>query len=351
MAQTMQAFRLLDWQQPPALVEVDVPAPRAGQVVVAVAGNGLCHSDVTMGQVPAEVGAALDWQMPFTLGHEIGGLISAVGAGVSGVAEGDPVALLSPHSCGACRQCAVGRESACVRGLAGRGYGRDGGLAAYVLVDSVRDVLPLGGLDPAVAGPLTDAGATSHHAVARVCGAFADESTAVVIGAGGLGAFAIQILRAISPGRVVAVDTNPARLGIATELGAHDAISGVDEGTAAAIRQLTGSGGAAAVLDFVGTDETIAAGLAMVEPGGSFGLVGAGGGSFRQPWFGGLPRDVEVFTFQGSDIADARAVIELAADGRIKSEIDRFPLERVTDAYDALEAGTLRGRAVVVPKS
>jgi propanol-preferring alcohol dehydrogenase len=99
----------------------------------------------------------------------------------------------------------------------------------------------------------------------------------------------------------------------------------------------------------VGTDATIAAGLAVVRPYGAFGLVGAAGGTLRRPWFGGLPRDADVFTFQGSSIADVTSVVALAEAGRIRSEVEVFPLARVADAYAALEAGALRGRAVVTP--
>ena len=99
----------------------------------------------------------------------------------------------------------------------------------------------------------------------------------------------------------------------------------------------------------MGSDATIAAGLGAVAPYGAFGLVGAGGGTFAGPWFGGLPRDAEVFTFQGSSIADVHAVVELAEAGRIVSAVDRYPLVRVEEAYAAMEAGTLTGRAVVVP--
>jgi len=159
----------------------------------------------------------------------------------------------------------------------------------------------------------------------------------------------VQILRAATRARVLAVDTNPARREIALDLGAHDVLDGVHDASASEVRAWAGGDGATVVLDFVGIDASIAAGLAALEPGGAFGLVGAAGGRFKRPWFGGLPRDVDIFTFQGSDIDDARAVIALAEDGRIRSAIDRFPLDRVTDAYAAMEAGTLRGRAVVTP--
>jgi propanol-preferring alcohol dehydrogenase len=346
----MTAYRLLDWERPPELVEVAVPVPGPSQVLVKVAGNGLCHSDLAMAQIPAVFGEALGWQMPFTLGHEVGGWIDEVGEGVIGLAPGDPVALISPHSCGACSFCVRGQDSACPNGLAGRGYGRDGGLAAYVVAEG-RDVIKLRGLDPVVAGPLTDAGATSYHGVKRVLPRLVPGSTAVVIGAGGLGGFAVQLLLALSPARVVAVDANPARLDYAKELGAHEVLAGVDDegATSAALRELTGGEGANAVLDFVGNDDTIAAGMGAVRSYGAFGLVGAGGGRYPKPWFGGLAKDADVFTFQGSTIADAHEVMALAEDGRVRSDVDRFPLDRVAEAYERLDRGDLRGRAVVEP--
>ena len=334
----MRAYRVVQWEQPPELVEVEQPTAGPGQVVVRVAGNGLCHSDAMMSQIPASIGEMLGWQVPFTLGHEIAGHVHEVGAGVTGVGVGDPVALVSPTSCGTCRYCLRGQDSACPHGLAGRGYGRDGGLADYVLVESTRSLLPLGDLDPVEAGPLTDAGATAYHAVRRVVPRLPPGSTAVVIGAGGLGSFAVQLLRVLTPATVVAVDTNEARLAIAAELGAHD------------VRlELAGAAVADAVLDFVGVDATISAGATATRPYGAFGVVGAAGGTFKGPWYGGLPKDADVFTFQGSTIADAQDVVTLAAAGVIRSEVDVFPLDRVADAYDALEHGRLRGRAVVTP--
>ena len=345
----MMAYRLVEWERPPEPVEVEVPRPGRGELLVRVAGNGLCHSDIAMGQIPAAVGADLGWSMPFTLGHEIGGWVDELGAGVTGVEPGEPVALVSPTSCGACSWCIRGQDSACPHGGVGRGYGRDGGLAAYVVVGSTRAVIKLDTLDPMVAGPLTDAGATSYHAVKRVLPRLVPGSTAVVIGAGGLGGFAVQFLTALSPARVVAVDVSAARRAFAIEMGAHDVLAGVDDSTHRQLLELTQTEGAAAVLDFVGSDETIAAGLASVRRAGAFALVGAGGGTFRRPWFGGLPNDADVFCFQGSSISDARDVLALADGGLIRSEVDVFPMSRVRDAYEQLETGRLRGRAVVTP--
>jgi len=347
---TMAAYRILDWQRAPELVDISIPVPGADQARVRVAGCGLCHSDLSMAHVDAAMGDAMGWQVPFTLGHETAGWIDAVGANVSGLHEGDPVAVASPSSCGACRWCRRGLENACPNGLVGRGYGRDGGLASYVLVDDPERVLfRLGQVPPEIAGPLTDAGATAHHAVRRVAPRVAPDGAVVVLGAGGMGAFAIQLVRALTSARVIAVDPSADRRALALELGAHDVVDGVDDDTRPGLRALLGSDPVDAVIDLVGTDATILLGSRLVSPGGALAVVGAAGGTLRRPWFSGLPRDAEVFTFQGSDLADGHALVALASEGRLRVDVDRYRLADVEQAYAALETGALRGRAVVAP--
>lgn len=347
---SMAAVRIIEWGRPPELVEVARPEPGPGQVRIRVAGCGLCHSDLTMAAVPAEVGEAMGWRVPFTLGHETAGWVDAWGTGVSGWQVGDPVALVSPASCGRCRACGAGRENGCPAGLVGRGYGRDGGLAEYVLVDDpARALLTLGDLDPRTAGPLTDAGATSHHAVARVAPRVGADGAVVVLGVGGLGAFVVQLARALTPGRVVAVDPLASRRTLAAGWGAHATVDGVDEHTAERLAEQLGPVPVDAVIDLVGTDATIGLGARLVTPGGAWAVVGAGGGTLRRPWFGGLPRDADVFSFQGSDRADLQAVIDLAQRGAVTVDVDPYPLARALDAYAAFDDPDRRGRAVVQP--
>lgn len=344
---TMRAYRVPDWGQKAGFEEVPVPAVGPGQILVKVAGVGLCHSDFYMQEMAADVGTAIGWHMPFTLGHETGGHVAAIGEGIDSVQVGDPVALTSGTSCGHCTYCLAGQDNNCVNGHAGRGFGRDGGLADYVLVESERGVIPLSNLDPATVGPLTDAGATAMHGVKRVLPKLGPGSTAVVIGAGGLGAFALQFLRVLSGAKVIAVDANPARLDVARELGAHEAITGVDDDTVATLRGFTDGLGVTAVLDFAGFDATIAAGLGALRPGGSYGLVGAGFGTLTQDWYNGLPKDGEVFSYQGSTIADTLDVIKLTEDGAVQNPVDVFTFDQVDEAYERLHAGSLKGRAVI----
>lgn len=347
----MRAVRLVGWGQPPELVDVARPEPGPGQVRVRVSGCGLCHSDLSMASMPGEVAEALGWQLPFTLGHETAGRVDAWGDGVTGFVEGQAVALASPASCGVCRWCRRGLENACPSGNTGRGYGRDGGLADYVLVDEPhRALIPLGTLDPKVAGPLTDAGATSYHAVARVVPRVGDDATVVIVGAGGLGRFVIQLVRRLTDARVVVADIDAARRAEASALGADAVVDNAGRGAGRRVAEAAGGRPVDAVIDLVGTDETISLGASVLAPAGALAVVGAAGGRLDRPWFGGLPRDAEVFTFQGSDLGDVRAVLALAAAGDLEVDIVTFSLEQTLDAYRALDEGSLTGRAVVQPE-
>ncbi len=348
MTETMTAYRIVEWGHRPELVEIPVPTPGPGEVLLEVAGNGLCHSDVGMSAMPAAIGEAIGWSVPFTLGHEIAGRVVDLGPGTTGIAVDTPVAVVSPRSCGRCRWCARGQDNNCDASVVGRGYGMDGGLARYVIVQSVRELVPLSALEPVLAGPLTDAGATSYHAVRRCLPRISAGGSAVVIGAGGLGAFAVQHLLALSPARVVVVDPAAGRRDYALELGAQHAIHGVDGSTIAQLSELLPTG-ADAVLDFVGTDLTVDVGLRSTSKGGVFALVGAGGGGVDGRLFDRLPRDGEIFTFQAPTIADTLDVLALADAGRLRVDVDLYPLARVAEAYDAMERGVLRGRAVVTP--
>jgi propanol-preferring alcohol dehydrogenase len=345
----MRAFRLPGWGQAPRLEEVAVPVAGPGQVLVRVGACGLCHSDLAMMAMPADVGDALGWQIPFTLGHEAAGWVAAVGDGVDGLSIGDAVAVASPAFCGSCRWCAAGHQNRCAATMVGRGYGRDGALADHVLVERADALLPIGPLDPVQAAPLTDAGATAHHAVARALGSLEPGGTAVVIGAGGIGGFVVQLLRELRRARIIAVDPDPVRRELALSWGAAEAIDGVGPATGRELRAVLGADGAEAVIDVVGTDATIGCAVRAAGVGASVVLVGAAGGQLQRPWYGSLPRDGTITTFQGSDLTDAAAVLALAAEGRIEVPVERWPLDQAGEAYGALEAGGLRGRAVVVP--
>ena len=344
----MKAFRLTAWQRAPELVDVDVPEPRRDEVLVRVGGAGACHSDLHLMEWPA---GKMPYDVPFTLGHETAGWVEALGPEAEGLAPGDPVAVHGPWGCGRCRACMTGRDNCCERWRSqrgrGAGLGRDGGMAEMMLVPNARFLIPLGSLDPVQAAPLTDAGLTPYHAIRGALDVLVPGSTTVVIGVGGLGNLAVQILAALTATRIIAVDISADRLALARAAGAeHTVVAGAD--TVAAVRDANDGRGAELVLDFVGSDASLATAASLSRALGRLVLVGAGAGTAPFGFFA-VPQECQLSVSSWGTRTELGEVIELAAAGRVTPHVTTFPLHRAADAYAALRDGTLQGRAVVVP--
>jgi propanol-preferring alcohol dehydrogenase len=319
-----------------------------GQVLVKVGGSDLCHTDFTV--ISRDLSYWKDDPPPFTLGHEIAGWVAEVGAGVKNFKRGDAVAVNpSWASCGHCHMCRSGEENFCLyqKSIRAPGVGYDGGHAPYVLVPDVRFLVPIGDLDPVEAAPLTDAGLTTYTAIKAALPGIYAGSTAVVIGVGGLGLYAVQFLRQLTGARIVAVDSSEARLKLAREDGADDVVT-TGPNDANQVRDLTGGIGAAFVLDCVGVNETLATGVAVLSWRGRLAMVGAGGGSIPFDFFKVPPGAQLVTSLNGGGVA-LKEVVDMAALGRIKSLLDRYPLGAVKQAYDDFAHGRLVGRAVLIP--
>ncbi len=344
----MRAYQMTGWQQPPEFREVEVPEPGPGQVLIKVAGAGACHSDLHLMEWPT---GTFDFPLPFTLGHENTGWVEALGAGVEGFEVGDAVAVQGPWGCGRCRACRLSEENFCENaaqiGALGGGLGRDGGFAPFMLIPAARLLVPLGGLDPVEAAPLTDAGLTPYHAIKRNLHKLVPGSSVAVIGVGGLGHMAVQILRAISAAQVIAVDIDERKLALAREVGADQAVhSGGD--AAAQIRDLTHGLGVTVALDFVGTDATMALAATVTRPAGEVTVVGLAGGAF--PFrFGALPFDCTITVPYWGSAVELMEVLTLARQGIIRAHVQRFPLSQVADVYQQLREGKIDGRAVITP--
>ena len=200
---------------------------------------------------------------------------------------GDAVAVNpSWASCGRCHMCRSGEENHCLyqKAIRAPGVGYDGGHAPYVLVPEARFLVPIGDLDPIMAAPLTDAGITTYTAIKPALPGIWPGSTAVVIGVGGLGLYAVQFLRLLTGARIVAVDSTEARLKLAREYGADDVVSSGPD-AAKQIRELSGGIGATFVLDCVGVNATLATAVAALSWRGRLAMVGAGGGSIPFDFF------------------------------------------------------------------
>jgi propanol-preferring alcohol dehydrogenase len=227
------------------------------------------------------------------------------------------------------------------------GLGRDGGMAPLMLVPDARLLVPLGDLDPVEAAPLCDAGLTPYHAIVRSLPLLVPGSTAVVIGLGGLGHMAVQILRTLTATRIVAVDQRTSALELAATVGADDAVV-ADSVAADHIRDLTQGRGADVVLDLVGVDATLQLAVQVSRPLGHVTLVGIGGGSIPFGFFN-VPYEASLATTYWGSITELMEVLALAEAGRIRAHVERFGLDDAVGVYERLAAGRIDGRAVIVP--
>ncbi|MGF6886476.1 propanol-preferring alcohol dehydrogenase [Nocardia sp. GAS34] len=342
----MKALQYRTLGAAPEVVTVADPEPVPGQVLLRVTAAGVCHSDIAVMSWPQ-----VPFELPLTLGHEGAGIVAALGAGVTGFQVGDAVVVYGPWGCGTCPPCAAGKENYCVRaaelGIRPPGLGAPGAIAEYMIVDDPRHLVPLDGLDPVRTVPLTDAGLTPYHAIKRSLPKLIPGATAVVIGAGGLGHVGIQLLRALSPARVIALDVSEEKLALARSVGAHETVIS-DEGAGARVRELTGGRGATAVFDFVGAPPTTATAGACVAMEGDVTIVGLGGGTLPVG-FGALPYEVNVMAPYWGSRGELMEVLDLARAGAVDVYVETYSLDEAPLAYERLHAGKINGRAVILP--
>ncbi len=264
--------------------------------------------------------------LPRVLGHEIAGHLEGVG----------DVLVYPCWSDGTCGYCRRGLEQLCPA-AAEPGWAVDGGFAEQLLVPHPRFLLPLGGLDPVRAAPLADAGVTPYRAVRRALPWLAAGATALVIGAGGLGQFAIQYLRLLSAATVVAVDPSEPRRRRAMDLGAHHAVAPGD-----------GLPAAEAVFDLVGSDATLRQAVEHVLPTGVVMVVGEAGGRISFG-FSLVPYEAHLTSSVWGSYQDLRAVLGIAQRGELTWDVEPVPLARANDAVSRLRNGEVTGRLVLTP--
>ncbi|WP_232718766.1 NAD(P)-dependent alcohol dehydrogenase [Gordonia metallireducens] len=325
----------------------EVPAPEITgphDVIVRIGGAGVCRTDLHIleGQWEAKSGVAL----PYTIGHENAGWVEAIGDAVTNVAVGDKVILHPLITCGLCRACRFGNDVHCENSQF-PGIDTDGGYAEF-LKTTARSVVRIDdSLEPADVAALADAGLTAYHAAAKVARMTRPGDTCVVIGAGGLGHIGIQVLAAISALRIVVVDRNPDAVELAKQVGAEIGI--VADGThVQQVLDLTGGHGAEAVLDFVGEGGATAEGTAMLRRAGSFFVVGYGE-NIDVPTIDVISTEINFIGNLVGSYNDLGELMDLAARGKVKLHTSTYALADFQQALDDLDAGRVRGRAILVP--
>ena len=349
----MRAVRFNAWKTFPVIEEIPKPSPGPGEVLLRVAGAGACHSDVAIFQ-------DFDDSMPqapmlkpsYTLGHENAGWVEAVGEGVSGIAIDGAYLVYGPMGCGHCPSCSIGQDTYCDHAHQadhlGIGLGRDGGMAEYVVVPA-RNLVPLGAADPVVAAPLSDAGLTPYHAIKLAMPRLtAGGKTALVIGLGGLGQVAVQMLEAMTGAKVIATDVKPEAMARAEQFGATTVPSGEDQ--VAQIRDLTEGRGVDAVFDFVGISPTIRTAQQTVARKGRITVVGIANGPVEWSFFTN-PYEAELTNTYWGTIEDLWEVAALYRAGQIKPDVEIYSMDRALEAYRNLAEGKLSARAVVTPNA
>ena len=341
----MKAVRLHKFHTQPVID--DVPEPKIGgplDVIVKIGGAGVCRTDLHIieGQWDSRMGTPL----PYILGHENAGWVSEVGSAVTNVAVGDTVILHPTPTCGLCHACRAGDDMHC-ENSSFPGLSTDGGMAEYLLTSARACVKLDPSTRPADVAALADAGITAYHAVRKALPLLYPGTTAVVIGAGGLGHIGVQCLAALSATNIIVVDRNPEALKLAGQLGADHTV--VADGTHVdAVKDLTGGRGAHVVLDFVAEQGAEMDAWNMTAPGGSDFVIGYGG-TITIPTLDIISTERNIIGNIVGTYNELAELMALAQAGQVTLHTKAYPLTAAPDALADLDAGRVRGRAILVP--
>jgi NAD+-dependent secondary alcohol dehydrogenase Adh1 len=326
----------------------DVPVPEVASgtdVIVRIGGAGLCRTDLHI--IEGVWRSKVDVELPYILGHENAGWVEDVGDAVRSVKPGDAVIVHPLITCGLCRACRGGEDMHCVSGSF-PGITTDGGFAEYLRTGE-RAVIKLPeGLEPKAIAPYADAGITAYRAARRASEHLHPGTRCAVIGVGGLGHIAVQVLHALCATEVIAVDRSQAALDLAASLGAEHLVNAGDADPVEEVMALTGGGGAEAVIDFVGEGSAISQGIAMLRKGGTYWVVGYGG-TAEVPAIDMIFSEIAVMGSLVGNYNELVDLMTLAGQEKVDLRASEYALDDINTAIHDLEGGRLRGRGVIVP--
>ena len=341
----MKAVRLHAFHQNPQIDEV--PEPKISgplDVIVKIGGAGVCRTDLHI--MEGQWDAAMGTPLPYTLGHENAGWVHEVGSAVSNVAVGDTVILHPTPTCGLCHACRAGDDMHCINSSF-PGLSTDGGMAEYLLTSARACVKLDPQTRPEDVAALADAGITAYHAVRKAIPLLYPGTTCVVIGAGGLGHIGVQSLAALTATRIIVVDRNPDALKLAEQLGAQHTVV-ADGGQVDAVKDLTGGNGAEVVLDFVAEQGAEMDGWNMTAAGGSYFVIGYGG-TLEIPTLDIISTERNIVGNIVGTYNELAELMALAQAGKVTLHTRTYPLDAAVEALSDLDAGRVRGRAILVP--
>jgi NAD+-dependent secondary alcohol dehydrogenase Adh1 len=339
----MKAVRIHGYHQQP--VVDDIPEPKISgplDVIVKIGGAGVCRTDLHI--IEGQWEQAMNPALPYVLGHENAGWIQEVGSAVTNVAVGDTVILHPTPTCGLCHACRAGDDMHCENNsFPGLSHG---GMAEYLLTSARCCVKLDPSTQPKDVAALADAGITAYHAVRKALPLLYPGTSAVVIGAGGLGHIGIQCIAALTAADLTVVDRNPDALKLAEQLGAaHTVVA--DGSHVAAVQELT-KGGAHVVFDFVAEQGAENEGWAMTRRAGSYYVIGYGG-ELHIPTLDVIGTERNVIGNIVGTYNDLAELMVLAQAGKVTLHTRTYPLAQAPEALADLDAGRVRGRAILVP--
>src|SRR6266542_362064 len=339
MAQTMKAAVVEEFGKPLVLREWEMPNPGPGQIVIKTEACGVCHTDLHA----AEGDWPLKPALPFIPGHEAIGVVTAVGAGVNFLKEGDRVGVPWLYSaCGHCEYCITGWETVCAEAQYG-GYTKNGGFAQYIVADPKYAARIPEGLAAVEAAPLLCAGITTYKGIKQT-EAKAGEWVAIS-GCGGLGHLAVQYAKAMGL-LVAAIDIDDAKLDHAKKLGADLVFNAKSGDPAAALKKETG-GGAHGVLITAASLIAFRQGIGMTRKRGTCVLIGLPPGDVPVPLFDVV---ANCTTVRGSFVGNRQDMVEALAfgvEGKVKADIELQPLSAINDIFKRLKQGDVPARVVI----
>ena len=341
----MKAVRLHEFHQMPVIDEV--PDPAIGgplDVIVKIGGAGVCRTDLHI--IEGQWDAAMGTPLPYILGHENAGWVHEIGPAVTNVAVGDTVILHPTPTCGLCHACRAGDDMHCINATF-PGLSTDGGMAEYLLTSARACVKLDPQTRPQDVAALADAGITAYHAVRKAIPLLYPGTTCVVIGAGGLGHIGVQCLAALTATRIIVVDRNPDALKLAEQLGAQHTVV-ADGGQVDAVKDLTGGNGAEVVLDFVAEQGAEMDGWNMTAAGGSYFVIGYGG-TLEIPTLDIISTERNIIGNIVGTYNELAELMALAQAGKVTLHTRTYPLDAAVEALTDLDAGRVRGRAILVP--
>lgn len=341
----MKAVRLHGYHQQPVVDDVPEPVVTGPlDVVVKIGGAGVCRTDLHI--IEGQWDAAMHPSLPYTIGHENAGWVHQIGSAVTNVQVGDTVILHPTPTCGLCRACRAGDDMHCENSTF-PGLDSDGGMAEYLLTSARACVKLDPSTRPQDVAALADAGITAYHAVRKALPLLPPGTTAVVIGAGGLGHIGVQCLAALTAARIIVVDRNPDALKLAEQLGADQTVV-ADGKQVDTVLELTDGAGAHVVLDFVAEQGAEQDGFAMTGRGGSYFVIGYGG-QVQIPTLDIISTERNIVGNIVGTFNELAELMALAQAGKVTLHTRTYPLDAAADAVADLDAGRVRGRAILVP--